>query len=161
MIKIKSFDGKVSNRLNEMVAHGKDIRPILNLNVYRIYQNAQRERWKTEGASQGMAWDKLNPKYAERKKILFREYPGKGTKMLIATGRLYKSVIGPGDKSNEHRKIVEARRLTILTTVPYAKHVDELRSISKFDKATIDKVKDVIRRYLMKRVKPKVENEQQ
>lgn len=129
---IRSMSSGIENMLDGMVKRANMVPGYLNRVVYRQYQNAQRERWTSENASQdftGGIWDRLSIPYQEYKFREFYDYPGAGSKILIATNRLQKSVIGP---SPEHQKIVTDRAIKIFTTVPYASYVDEKRTFTKF-----------------------------
>ena len=119
----------------------------LNRNVLEQYRNAQRKRWMTENASEGTVWTRLNPGYASRKKKQFAAYEGRGTKMLIATNKLFKSVIGPG---NGFRKVTTPKTLTLSTSVEYAKHVDEARSFTGFGAKTMSEIYGGIAKFIFK-----------
>lgn len=120
----------------------------LNRDVVEAYRNIQRKRWVTENASEGgesKRWAALNPAYAKRKLTQFAGYEGAGKKMLIATGKLYKSVIGPGAG---FRKVATNKTLTISTSVEYAQHVDEARSFTTYSKASILGLRKMIRDFM-------------
>jgi hypothetical protein len=136
-------------KIETMLDRGKSMQSFLNRNVYRIYQNAQRSRWITENASEGGEtgrWEKLNPTYAERKKKIYAAYEGAGEKMLIATGRLFKAVVGP---SNGQIKVVTNTSMTISTSVEYAKYVNEARSFSTWGPSFKAKVKKAIGDFIL------------
>jgi len=180
----KTKDG-IGKRLDEMVSQAGNVRAYLNTVVYRQYMEAQKTRWITENASEGSKWESLNPAYAERKKRVYgggpkykmvstlgtkgfsgkevvgqyKAYPGSGTKMLVATSRLYGSVLGPkADLSNvlgssDHRKIVTDRAIIISTVVPYGADVAKVRPFMHFGKATMGKMKSGLKDFLFLRRK--------
>jgi len=117
---LKVTSSGASMKLETMLDRGRAMQSFLDRNIYRIYQNAQRDRWMTENSSQsgnGQKWEPLDSAYATRKRRIYASYEGGGTKMLVATGKLYKAVVGPGQGQ---RKIVTNSKLYISTTVPYA-----------------------------------------
>jgi len=136
----------VSLALTALIDRGRSMQSFLNRNIYRIYQNAQRTRWMTENESEGGRWKGLNAKYERYKRKRFASYEGAGTKMLIATNRLYKSVIGPG---NGQRKIVTNSSMVISTNVGYAKYVDDARSFSTWGPEFRAKIKQSIGDFIM------------
>lgn len=144
---LKQVMSGVENNLQGMLDRSKRMQAYLNRVVYKQYQNAQRQRWITEGASElGSKWKDLDPKYKERKKKIFATYDGRGTKMLIATGRLYKSVIGPGA---DHAKVVTDKRLEVLWTTPYSVYVDEERDFTTFSDKTMEEIYDGLAQFTM------------
>jgi len=138
----------------QMVKAASDPRGFLTRVAYPAYQNAQRERWMTEGASQGNKWKPLNKMYREYKLRRYGggtkyawiggqgqgrpwqpagkwpTYPGKGSKMMVATNTLMPSVTG--DSTKNHRRIIDARSMKIFTTVDYAEQADNARSFTIF-----------------------------
>jgi len=143
---VKPFERGIQANLEAMVSRANSVQGYLNRNLYRQYQNAQRTRWQTEGASEGTKWLPLNPGYAKRKLVRFASYPGGGRKMMIATKRLFDAVVGP---SGEHRKEVTSRSLTIGWTTPYAVYADEKRPFSSFSNKTEQQMYDGLAKYLI------------
>lgn len=135
----------VTDRLLGKVAKMGNIDGFLKRVIYQDYRAFQAKRWDTEGASEGMSWERLNPTYRRRKEIRFANYEYGGKKMGVATGRLLKSAVGP---SEDHRVTVGGGRLTVVSTVPYAAYFDDKRSISRWSEASIKAMKDRIREYL-------------
>jgi hypothetical protein len=158
--------------LERMIDRKNALQGYLARNVYRRYQKAQMERFKTEGASEGPTWKPLSPKYAARKKIIYGggpkhkfvggsgegrpwepdgnwpSYPGKGTKMLIATGRLQKSVIG--QELKDHRVLVTGSKIEVSSTVPYGGYVEETRMVmSELSQETTDEMLEGIMKFLV------------
>lgn len=146
MIKLKAVQDGITISLNAMLDRGAAMQSFLNRNIFRMYQNAQRDRWMTENESQGDLWKRLTPAYAERKKKLYATYEGGGEKMLIATGKLFKSVIGPGDGM---RKIVTNKSLFIATGVEYAGFVDDARTFTKWSPGFRAKIQKAINDFVI------------
>ena len=180
---IKWVETGIQKNLTSMLDRGKETRAYLNRVVYPQYQKAQQKRWMTEGASEGQKWKPINPDYAEYK---LRRYgggtkyewiggqgegrpwkpdgkwpvfPGKGSKLLIATGRLVSSVIGPVASGNalfksggtsEHKKVVGRTSITIYTSVEYAKEVSKVRPFMRFSKKTIQKIRNDYQKWMLK-----------
>ena len=135
----------IEKNLDGMINRSKSFRSFLQSYVYPKYQNLQRERWMTEGESQNDKWPALNAKYAEWKRRRFAAYDGSGEKMLIATGKLVKSVIGPGPG---HYKLIDDKSLTVGTRVDYAKYVAQKRSMFKFKPEDIAEIKRAVGEYI-------------
>lgn len=179
----KTKDG-IGKRLDEMVKQSGNVRAYLNTVIYRQYMEAQKTRWITENTSEGMKWQSLQPAYAQRKKRVYgggpkfqmigqagtkgfvkkqigqyKAYPGSGNIMLVATSRLYGSVLGPkANLSNvlgsaDHRKIVTDRAIIISTVVPYGADVSKIRPFMKFGKITMTKMKKGLKDFLFLRRK--------
>lgn len=139
----------ITKMLKGMRQREKALQSYLNRNVLEQYRNLQRRRWMTENASEGTPWSSLNPDYARRKLRVFAAYPGAGTKKLVATGKLYQSVIGPGEG---FRKIATPRSLYIATTVGYAKYVDEKRSITEWGDQSIAEIRLSVAQFVFKAI---------
>jgi len=144
-IQIKA-DG-IGKKLDTMISRAKNARAYLNRIAYPMYQEAQLERWKTENVSEGAPWKRLSPRYLAQKKIRFASEPYSGRKMLVATGRLLKSVVG--SERRYHRKIVTDKKLIISTTVPYAAEVAEVRPFMVFGNNTKKKILEGFRKYVV------------
>lgn len=138
-----STENKILNRLNDMVKNVKDVRGFLERVVYPTYLKAQKKRWMSENQTDGSGdlggWDALNPLYAARKKVRWAQAPGGGTKLLIASGRLYKAVMGEGPG---HRKIVSDRSIIIGVDIPYAKYVNARRPFFIFSDEMMTGIKE-------------------
>lgn len=138
----KQLEGMV-NRVNLLPGY-------LSRVVYKQYQNAQRERWQTENTTayvDGGQWAPLDPAYRAYKEKKFKDYPGGGRKILIRTKRLMDSVVGP---AQEQGVLVDERSIRILTMVPYANFVDEVRTFSNFSALFYRDVYKGIGQYLLK-----------
>lgn len=146
-ITIKTIKSETKATLQGMINRPASLRSFFDRNIYPMYQNVQRERWMTENASEGARWKELNADYAKAKRTRFAQYPGRGTKMLIATNTLFQSVVGPGEG---FKKIIEDRRMRIVTTVPYAKYVDEARTFTKFSRATTLRFRKALNQYIFR-----------
>jgi len=125
-------------RLRLMVKNGKNSRSFLQLKAYPVYIKAQMKRWMTENESQGPRWKALNPKYAAQKRRDWQGWIGNGQKMMIASGRLYQSVIGSG---GGHFKMITDKEMIVGTDVPYAKYAGAQRTITAFDKRFVATLK--------------------
>lgn len=144
---LRAVSNGILKSLEGVKEREKALQGYLNRNVVEQYRNAQRTRWMTENASEGQKWTRLNADYAKRKKKVYATYPGAGSKMLIATNRLFKSVIGPGEG---FRKVTTPRSLTISTTVEYAPFVSEARDFTHFGKKTMSEIKRGVMRFVAK-----------
>jgi hypothetical protein len=124
----------IEKQLQRYLDREAALQSYLNKNVVEQYRNIQRRRWMTENVSEDpKGWPSLNTQYAERKRKLFASYPGRGTKMMIRTGDLFESVIGPG---KGFRKITTPRSLIISTTNPYAADANAMRDFTSYSAKT-------------------------
>lgn len=143
--KITRTANKITKRLDAMISRERAVKGYLARNVYRQYQKAQLERWKTEGKSEGVSWSTLNERYRAAKLSRFAAYPGGGRKMLIARDRLRPSIVGP---HTEHRLLVTERSIRIATVTPYASYVNEARNFSVFRRERIREWTNGVRDYV-------------
>lgn len=131
----KVVDG-IEKKLDSMVNRAKSIKSYFAKVAYPRYQKAQIQRWQTENESEGERWTPLNPFYKSIKPFRFAGYDYGGTKMLIATGELLKSVVGKGNSM--HQAIFTNTEMVISTSVPYAGYVAYVRPFMEFSQKTID-----------------------
>lgn len=144
MTGLTQSDHNIEKRLDEMIANSKNIRALANTALVDIYQRAQSQRWQTENQSEGQNWLPINATYRERKKVLFKDYPGAGTKTLVATNKLVNAATGRG---NGFLKMVTNKTLVLGVDdsyVPYAKYVAEVRPFMSFGKDTKQQFKRAI-----------------
>ena len=149
MITVQVKSAGVEEWLKNLTLRSNSLTSFLNKNVVAQYRNLQRKRWMTENQSEAGTppWMPLNPTYRTRKLKQFQSYPGRGTKMLVATNTLFKSVIGPGEG---FRKIVTPKQLILGTTIPYATHVDELRTFTTWGDESRKIFSEMITDYIFK-----------
>ena len=159
----KGFEEFRSKLENMKTRAGSGLRSYLNSVVYTQIQNAQMQRWVSEGTSEGTQWDRLNPIYANRKLKKYHDYPGAGEKLLIATATLVSSVIGPikessafglTGSSDHHRKIIDNNSIFVGTDLNYAGFVNEKRSFTTLSNQTKKNIFDGISAFLRKGEKP-------
>lgn len=150
---------KVEDRFQNILKASDYFSAWANSKFLALYSNKQNQRWMTEGASEGANWRALNSSYAARKKIIYKDSPGSGTKMLIGTARLIGSLTPPNyrlfEKSGEterFRKLVEKNKITISIAVDseteYFKYVDEKRPYTKFSDKTKQEIIKSYKKYL-------------
>lgn len=147
---LKKVQGGITKRLEQMIVRGKEKKAFLERVVYPSYIRAQKQRWMSEGAADGVgrlkAWVPLNEKYRVMKLRRFAAYPGRGTKMLIATNRLFQGVVGSGPG---HFKAVTEDRIVIGVDIPYAKFVNAKRPFMVFSDKFMHSLKKKYGQYLM------------
>jgi len=142
----------IEEYLDGMVKRANLIPGYLTRVVYKQYQKSQRDRWQQENDGpdwEGGRWKPLSSAYAKRKLVKYSRFPGGGRKLLIATGRLSKGVIGP---SPEHQRVVEGNRLRINTSVPYAVYVDAVRPFSTWSPVFYSRIYKGLEDYLLKSI---------
>lgn len=149
-VSLKTVKDGITVNLKGLLDRGRAMQSFLNTNIYQMYQNIQRERWMTENASETEGWKSLSTKYAAYK---LKKYAGSeygGDKMLIATGDLFKAVIGPG---SGQRKMVTNTKLYISTDIPYAGYVDEKRNFTNYGQDSKDKFNNAIKDFVFFNIK--------
>lgn len=137
----------IADHLNGMAERSKRLTGWLNRVAYPELLKVQRVRWQTEGSSEGDKWVALEPNYKRSKLKKFADYPGGGTKMLVATSRLVGSMTG--DNKADHWKLVKGNQLTMGSIVPYAGYVDESRNITALSDDTVSRLARMARAYIM------------
>lgn len=148
MAKITLTNDGITRQLQGYINRANALEGYLNRVVVEQYRNIQRSRWMTENASEGDRWEALNPSYAARKRKAYARYEGSGTKMLIATGKLFKAVIGPGAG---FRKITTPRSLTIsVSGVDYAEYVDEARTFTTYSDKSVREIREGVARFVIR-----------
>lgn len=151
---LSKITNSVEEALEGMIRRANLVSGYLNRVVYQEYRIAQRKRWMQENDDPdftGGPWAQLDAKYAEQKRKKYGDNPfGRGTKMLIASGRLFNSVVGPS--GGDHHKIVDNKEIRIFTTVPYAKFVDEDRTFSSWSLVFKRRIYKGLRDYLTKSI---------
>lgn len=147
-LRLRQLESTVVARMEAILDRAIQPQGFINRVIYPMYQKAQIERWQTENESEGKRWKPLNPDYREAKKRIYREYPYAGTRMLIATGTLFKSVVGT--MASFHRKIVTMDGLVVMTTVPYAQDVADARPFMEFSprSKTVREMRQAYREWL-------------
>lgn len=65
----------------------------------RLYGNAQRMRWASDGSTEGRTWDPpMSPGYVKWKTRYFAGWAGGGTKTQLASSRLMAGMLPPGER---------------------------------------------------------------
>lgn len=146
MTKIYSNINAIINRLEKKVRRAKNPQAFLRNIAYPMYQRFQRQRWITENVSEGDQWKRLNPRYAKSKRKVFASYPGAGQKMMIATGRLFASVIGP---SKDHRRLIRGSKMIISTAVEYAEDANKERPFFPLSDRSMGAIHNAFKKWVM------------
>jgi len=142
-----SVDG-ISEHLKKMIERSNLVAGWLNRVAYPKILEVQRMRWASEGNSEGSGWRQLKANYKTYKLKKYADYPGSGTKLLIATNRLVDSMTGKSKA--EHWKLVQKNKLEVGSFVPYAAFVDKERDITSLSKDTVDSIAEGLGDYLTK-----------
>lgn len=143
---------EIQDRVEKVLSRADNARAWLTRVAYKRYQNAQMERWMTKGASQGTPWRDNPSGYKEYKQRKFVNAPGQGRFVMIQTGQLVASVVGPtgsqminnSEGIAKHRRIISAKALEVFTTVDYAEEAGSQRPFMNFKKSFYD---DLIKEY--------------
>lgn len=151
--KITVLEDGLRKNLKDKEARLRSVSAYLNTAVVRQYVNAQVNRWKTLGGSEGSNWHALNPDYARRKKRIYAGYMGGGSQMMVATGKLYTTVTTPSDDGAAgFRKVVLPRGIIISVSASgdneYFKHADESRSFTSWGRQTMGEMRKGLRQFI-------------
>jgi hypothetical protein len=147
---------EIRNKLDEMITRSRSTQSFLAHCAYPMYIARQSKRWMSEGESEGAKWAPLSEQYKKWKKLNLVGMPGNGTKLLIATGKLFEGVTGrelkkepnevsyleAGGKTKpaltggiggggmpHHFAKITGSKLTVYTDVEYASDVNKARKI--------------------------------
>jgi hypothetical protein len=154
---LKQTENKITKKLDDMVKRGRSGRYFITKEVYPRYQEYQVMRWKTENWGK---WPKLNPEYAKKKLVKHAGDPGQGRVMMIATSRLYGSVVGrvsngtPPTRGLEHhfRVITDTSLIVGISEtegeMQYAKRANASRPFFGFKPDFKKTLKDRYARYM-------------
>jgi len=155
MITAKGFtinETSITQMFNNMLSRTKLADGWLNRVAVPLLYEVQRQRWMTENTSEGDQWAPLNPVYARYKLKRYGggpkrdggtwpNYPGSGTKLMIATGRLVDSMSKPGgDGVKMVQRMGTTTRLTLGTLLDYAKYPNATRNFTDLSQSTVDNI---------------------
>jgi len=144
----------IQARNQAMLDRANTMQSFLNRVIFKMYQDAQRLRWASEGGSEGYPWEQLNSKYETWKKKKYQKYDGSGSKLMVATNALHQSAIENAAKiaTNENITITVNSDVqnpeTKKSVSNYAKYAAHARPIMKFSQDTIDTFRDAIQTYI-------------
>lgn len=147
MITIKAVSDGVTIKLDTMIKRAESFEQFFKRNLRNRYLTAQQRRFETENNSEFSSggWGPISEWYRIKKLTRFADYPGSGTKLLIATNRLMKSMLA---LSGDYRELVRSTRMVISTVVGYAPHVSEKRSLTSFNQYFYDLIRQDLKEYL-------------
>lgn len=141
----------IEQRLKGMLDRSNSISSYLNRNLFRQYQKAQIDRWKTENASEGDTWEPIDPTYAKYKRKKFASYPGGGNVTMVATGKLASAA--QAENPAYYYKIVTNSKFVIginTGALPYAQYPGEHRPYMSFSDDHIADMRKGISDYISK-----------
>lgn len=148
-------------KMDKMMSQAGSI-PAAMARIYPMYQRLQTERFMTANSSEGATWAPLSEKYSARKPRMFANYPGSGSKLMIATGTLAGAAIGPGAPfagTDRHRFIATSTGMTIAIEESgdnaagkpfnYAADAAAIRPVMEFSAASIDEMKQELMKFII------------
>jgi hypothetical protein len=156
-MKIKVLKDSITNKINSLKIRSSNLEPFFRMTVLPFYRQKQGERWQTQGQSQGSKWDEYkNPGYKDYKQRKYADFLGRGKIMMVATSRLLGSALGPGDNpfggrllgEEDHRRIIEPRKMLLQTATPYAGFASEKRDIFGFNPTFWKEIKSKMAKYI-------------
>lgn len=152
---VRIINKDVIARLEKVMRNiGREMTPELAQGLSKIYANAQARRFQSANATEADSgfgpWKKLEDNYAKWKRKKFASYRGGGKVIGIRTGRLYDAATLKN--RDDARQVIQGRTLFISIAVPYAKHFDAARNLSKFGKVTQEKFKSHIEKWISSQV---------
>lgn len=157
-MKLEKDTSKFDDMIKKYLTIEKQIDGALQSVVYpflfRGDTSKQAERWETKGASEGKPWRPLNSNYAAKKLLKYKSYPGAGTKLLVATGRLLAANTGRPKESGDFRKLIQNGVLYVSIGLPYGSDVNKERDFTTFSHETYVEMKYLIKNYFSRALKP-------
>ncbi len=149
-VTLKTVSDGINKMLQGMLKRERALEGYFNRTILAEYKNLQRKRWMTENVSEDAPqWAALDPLYVIRKLGKYASYPGMGRRKLIATGRLYQSVIGMGP---DFHKVVTNRGVRLYTSVPYAMAVDRDRPFTEWSEKSERMIKRRVAQFVFKNI---------
>ena len=152
MITIEVKADQISDYFKGLTMRTDSLRLFLERNVYKAYQNIQRKRWMTQNTSEGEQWETLKSKsYINWKKLHYRADEA-GRPILIASGKLFRSVVGPAGKDG-HKMVATNTSLIVGTSVEYAPMVNQTqRKFTGYSQTTINELETMISDFVFKNI---------
>ncbi len=157
---IKMVKDGINEKLKLMLTRSQSSKATAR--IYSVYQALQTKKFMTQNASEGEVWKPLQSEYADYKKKKYGSWPGGGTKTLIRTGTLAGAVIGPGapfEGTDHHTAMFSTGSMTIRVNqsgvnaegkpFTYPQYVAEKRPFMEFSQASLDKMKDALKKYMI------------
>lgn len=132
---------------------------------FESQQSRQAQRWVSSGSSEGKPWQPLSPAYAKAKpnrmvtdpvsgqKRRISSYPGGGSKLLVATGRLAQANLGTPLINEDYNVLIQNGVLYVRLNVPYAPFVNNKRDIVTFSAETYKKASQLMQAYFDKKMR--------
>lgn len=130
--------------------------------IYPLYQKLQTQRFQTQNASEGSKWKPISKEYEAYKKKKYKDYPGSGTKLLIATSTLGGAIIGPGSSfygTDKHVALFTKYSMKISVKqggknaegkpFTYPEHVAEDRPFMQFSDASMNLMRQELQKFLI------------
>lgn len=150
---LKAIQDGIREDLTSKLTRADTIDAYMNTALFRQWQRAQVERWKTENQSEGARWLPVTPEYGNRKRTKFASYPGGGAVTMVATGKLMTAATGRGP--NFLKKVTSKQAVfgVSLSGVPYASFAAEARPFMEFSDSTEDEFRRGIDKFLMQGVR--------
>jgi hypothetical protein len=129
--KITKIQDTVTKNLEAMIKRGVSGRGFIARYVYPKYKEFQMLRWQSENKGQ---WPRLTSEdYIKWKKKKFASAIGQGERMMIASGKLLKSVLVEPGGFGYARQTETSLEITLDEgEVPYAKYANEARNFTEF-----------------------------
>jgi len=140
-----TFVDNISKDLKAKISRANTVSSYLDRVFARQFAKAQIERWETQNASETGQWQALNTKYATYKKKKFASFPGGGSKMMIATGKLQGAATLRD--SAGYLKLTTNKSISISINtgyIPYAIYPGTMRPFMEFSDETERKWSDAI-----------------
>lgn len=148
MAGLKRTEDTVTTKLENMLKSTSFFEQYVTSRFQPKFQQTQQKRWQTENASEGAQWQPLNPRYSEYKKEKYANEFGHGEKLMIATGRLYRSLTL--DDGGEWERILSGNTVVFNFPIEYAKTAGETRPILEFSQDTMRGFRDDFRSWMIR-----------
>jgi hypothetical protein len=144
----KKIQDTVTAKLEKAVKNTFFFEQFISKTFIPNFQYTQKKRWSTLNVSEGKQWEPLNSTYEAWKKKKYASSFGKGQNLMIATGRLFKSLTL--DREGEYDQAITSNTLVLNFNVEYAAYAGSIRPILQFSMSTRKKWKQLIANHMRK-----------
>lgn len=145
---LSKIEDSVTDKLNNMMKTTAFFEQFIQKRFKPMFTRLQQKRWQTKNSSEGRTWDPILPSYALWKKEKYKDSFGHGEQLLIATGRLFKSLTLNED--GDWQQILTGTTLVLNFDVEYASQVSMFRPILEFSSESMKMIRDDLKQWMKK-----------
>lgn len=146
--KLTKVEDTVTAKLKMMIQQTTFFEQYVLTRFQPLFQRVQQKRWQTENSSEGPRWAPIDKFYATYKKTKYSANFGHGDNLMIASGRLYKSLTL--DNDGDWNRILSGTTVVFNFDVEYAAFADAVRPILEFSNQTLRRFRDDYKAWIAK-----------